>query len=69
MGYGPVGNGKQKPITPFEGSWAATVNRVARNNPCTLCGKPGIPGLFSGGGKCQYHWNIGVWEDARGANP
>ena len=26
MGYGPVVNGKQMPITPWEGSWAATVN-------------------------------------------
>lgn len=26
MGYGPVVNGKQQPITPWEGSWAATVN-------------------------------------------
>lgn len=26
MGYGPVINGKQMPITPWEGSWAATVN-------------------------------------------
>ena len=22
MGYGPVINGKQKPITPYQGSWA-----------------------------------------------
>lgn len=22
MGYGPVTNGKQKPITPWKGSWA-----------------------------------------------
>jgi hypothetical protein len=22
MGYGPVVNGKQKPITPWQGSWA-----------------------------------------------
>lgn len=26
MGYGPVINGKQTPITPWAGSWAATVN-------------------------------------------
>lgn len=26
MGYGPVINGKHKPITPWAGSWAATVN-------------------------------------------
>ena len=26
MGYGPVINGKQRPITPWKGSWAATVN-------------------------------------------
>lgn len=31
------------------------------NNPCTECGKPGIPGLIKGAGKCQYHWNAGVW--------
>jgi hypothetical protein len=22
MGYGPVKNGKHRPITPYEGSWA-----------------------------------------------
>ncbi len=27
MGYGPISaGGKQTPITPWEGSWAATVN-------------------------------------------
>lgn len=34
------------------------------NNPCTECGKPGIPGLTQGAGKCQYHWNKGVWGEA-----
>lgn len=29
-------------------------------NPCTLCGKPGIPGLIKGAGKCQDHWNLGA---------
>lgn len=29
------------------------------DNPCTLCGEPGIPGLIHGAGKCQYHWNVG----------
>jgi hypothetical protein len=28
---------------------------------CTLCDKPSIPGLVRGRGKCQYHWNVGVW--------
>jgi hypothetical protein len=28
---------------------------------CTLCDKPSIPGLKPGQGKCQYHWNTGVW--------
>ena len=27
MGYGPVINGKQTPITPFKGSWADVVSR------------------------------------------
>lgn len=35
--------------------------RTVRNNPCTICGKPGIPGLFKGNGKCEYHWAAGVW--------
>lgn len=26
MGYGPVVNGKHTPITPWAGSWAATIN-------------------------------------------
>lgn len=28
---------------------------------CTKCGKPSIPGLISGAGKCQFHWNEGFW--------
>jgi len=30
-------------------------------NPCTICGEPGIPGIYKGMGKCQYHWNEGVF--------
>lgn len=33
MGYGPVVNGKQKPITKYENSWAATVNKIPMNKP------------------------------------
>jgi hypothetical protein len=36
-------------------------------NKCTICGKPSIPGLRPGNGKCQYHWNEGCfgkpWAD------
>ena len=41
MGYGPIINGKQTPITPYKGSWAgqmeqqrkeAAPNRKATNN-------------------------------------
>ena len=28
---------------------------------CTKCSKPSIPGLIKGCGKCQFHWNEGVW--------
>lgn len=31
---------------------------------CTECGEPSIPGLARGAGKCQYHWNAGVWGKA-----
>lgn len=35
--------------------------------PCTLCGRPSIPGLLRGAGKCQYHYNVGQfgkdWAD------
>lgn len=31
------------------------------NNPCTLCGAVGIPGLIRGAGKCQAHWNNGAY--------
>lgn len=45
----------------------------AKYNPCTLCGKPGIPGLIRGSGKCQYHWNAGTfgkaWADKCAAEP
>lgn len=27
MGYGPIVNGKQTPITPYKGSWAEQVNK------------------------------------------
>jgi len=37
---------------------------MARKNPCTICGKPGIPGLLRGQGKCQEHWTAGVWGQA-----
>lgn len=33
MGYGPVVNGKHTPITPYKGSWAATVNTKPMNRP------------------------------------
>jgi len=56
MDYGPAGK-KQTPITPSKGS--RVKSRV--KNPCTICGEPGIPGLIRGAGKCQYHWNAGVW--------
>lgn len=28
---------------------------------CTECNEPSLPGLVQGQGKCQYHWNAGVW--------
>jgi hypothetical protein len=28
MGYGPVKNGKQKPITPYKGSWAEQMEKA-----------------------------------------
>lgn len=37
------------------------MNRTVKNNPCTICGKPGIPGLIRGSGKCQAHWNAGAF--------
>lgn len=40
---------------------------MTTNNPCTICGQPGVPGLIAGQGKCQYHWNVGafgkLWAD------
>ena len=57
MDHDPVVGKKQVPITPYKGS-------LAKNNPCTICGKPGIPGLIRGAGKCQYHWAAGVWGKA-----
>ena len=48
---------KQTSITPYKGSRAEGMSK----NPCTICGEPGIPGLIRGAGKCQYHWNAGVW--------
>lgn len=38
------------------------------NNPCTLCGFPGIPGMTRGAGKCQYHYNLGQFG-TRGLAP
>ena len=34
---------------------------MSRRQPCNECGKPSIPGLIPGNGKCQYHWNKRVW--------
>jgi hypothetical protein len=42
---------------------ATTNNRKHRTQTCTLCDKPSIPGLVRGKGKCQYHWNAGVWGE------
>ena len=39
------------------------MTRIAKQT-CTICGKPSIPGLKSGNGKCQYHWDAGVWGKA-----
>ena len=57
MDHDPVVGKKQMPTTPNKGPRAKS--RV--KNPCTICGEPGIPGLIRGAGKCQYHWNAGVW--------
>jgi hypothetical protein len=32
-----------------------------KTQKCTLCDLPSIPGLKRGHGKCQYHWDRGVW--------
>ena len=42
MGYGPVVNGKQMPITPWKGSWAATVNNPRPNPPTTIYIAPAV---------------------------
>lgn len=36
---------------------------MPKKQKCTIggCGKDSIPGLRAGHGKCQYHWNAGVW--------
>lgn len=35
-----------------------------RSASCTICGKPSIPGLLRGAGKCQYHYNVGQFGKA-----
>ena len=35
----------------------------------TICGGPGIPGLIAGCGKCQQHWNEGVWGKVGSTQP
>ena len=40
--------------------WVATTDAV----PGHVCGKPSIPGLIHGAGKCQFHWSEGVWGTA-----
>ena len=37
MGYGPVINGKQKPITPFKNSWADIVQRNTNRPSSVRC--------------------------------
>ena len=34
---------------------------IVENNPCSICGARGIPGLIIGAGKCQAHWNLGAF--------
>lgn len=40
---------------------------MPKRQSCTVCGKPSIPGLKKGKGKCQYHWDVGAfgqeWAD------
>lgn len=38
MGYGPIVNGKQQPITPWKGSWAESMDRT---RVCCRCGREG----------------------------
>ncbi len=45
MGYGPIVNGKQKPITPWEGSWA----QQQQIKTCPTC--PHGRGFY-----CQLCW-------------
>lgn len=42
MGYGPTKNGKQKPITPWQGSWAESMSQP-RTSDRKLCGLPTPP--------------------------
>lgn len=41
-----------------------TLETHRTKNLCTKCGKPSIPGLIQGAGKCQFHWNEVVWGTA-----
>lgn len=61
MGYGPVANGKQKPVTPWKGSWAQQ-QQQARVAPPTTCDETGKYPEIVG-----YEWSSSV--DASDARP
>lgn len=37
MGYGPIVNGKQHPITPIQGSWAEVIQRNTNRPSVVHC--------------------------------
>ena len=32
-----------------------------KTQKCTECNERSLPGIKKGHGKCQYHWDMGVW--------
>lgn len=42
---------------------AEEAKAMPKKQKCTIsgCEKDSVPGLRTGHGKCQYHWNAGVW--------
>ena len=43
MGYGPIVNGKQQPITPWKGSWAEQQQQRREGSKQWPIGSPPVP--------------------------
>lgn len=56
MGYGPVVNGKQMPITPREGAWYTVVNEPTKAPNMTQAGPTSVDCTACGAKAGEWCW-------------